>query len=250
MFAVGMGPVADSAFSIATMLIAVPTGVKILNWISTLWGGTHPLHDARCYFSLGFIAMFTMGGLSRRHARLAAGRPAADRHLLRGGALPLRAVRRLDLRPLLGHLLLVAEDDRAAARRAARQAALLADADRLQPDVLPPALPRADRHAAAHLHLRARPRLELLEPGRRRSARSSSRSRSWSSSSTSLKTMRSGQAGRAGPVGRRGRSSGPSPRRRPSTTSRASPPSTSATSSGSRSTATGTAAAPRPRRRR
>src|SRR5215831_11211738 len=39
MFAVGMGPVADSAFSIATMLIAVPTGVKILNWIGTLWGG-------------------------------------------------------------------------------------------------------------------------------------------------------------------------------------------------------------------
>ena len=39
MFAVGMGPVADAAFSISTMLIAVPTGVKILNWISTLWGG-------------------------------------------------------------------------------------------------------------------------------------------------------------------------------------------------------------------
>jgi cytochrome c oxidase subunit 1 len=63
MFSVGMGPVADSAFSIATMLIAVPTGVKILNWIGTLWGGrisfTTPL-----YFSLGFIAMFTLGGLS------------------------------------------------------------------------------------------------------------------------------------------------------------------------------------------
>ncbi len=63
MFSVGMGPVADAAFSITTMLIAVPTGVKILNWLCTLWGGsirfTTPL-----YFSLGFIAMFTMGGLS------------------------------------------------------------------------------------------------------------------------------------------------------------------------------------------
>ncbi|HMB33474.1 MAG TPA: cytochrome c oxidase subunit I [Methylomirabilota bacterium] len=63
MFSVGMGPVADSAFSIATMLIAVPTGVKILNWIGTLWGGrirfATPL-----YFALGFIAMFTLGGLS------------------------------------------------------------------------------------------------------------------------------------------------------------------------------------------
>jgi cytochrome c oxidase subunit 1 len=63
MFAVGMGPVADSAFSIATMLIAVPTGVKILNWISTLWGGSLRFKTP-LFFSLGFIAMFTMGGLS------------------------------------------------------------------------------------------------------------------------------------------------------------------------------------------
>src|SRR2546426_1463038 len=63
MFSVGMGPVADSAFSIATMLIAVPTGVKILNWIGTLWGGSIRFRTP-LYFSLGFIAMFTMGGLS------------------------------------------------------------------------------------------------------------------------------------------------------------------------------------------
>ena len=63
MFSVGMGPVADAAFSISTMLIAVPTGVKILNWIATLWGGR--IHFATpLYFSLGFIAMFTLGGLS------------------------------------------------------------------------------------------------------------------------------------------------------------------------------------------
>ena len=63
MFSVGMGPVADAVFSIATMLIAVPTGVKILNWISTLWGGSIRFTSA-LLFSLGFIAMFTMGGLS------------------------------------------------------------------------------------------------------------------------------------------------------------------------------------------
>src|SRR6266571_4568613 len=63
MFSVGMGPVADAAFSISTMLIAVPTGVKILNWIGTLWGGSIRFRSA-LLFSLGFIAMFTMGGLS------------------------------------------------------------------------------------------------------------------------------------------------------------------------------------------
>ena len=63
MFSVGMGPIADAFFSIATMLIAIPTGVKILNWIGTIWGGavrfTTPF-----LFSVGFIAMFIIGGLS------------------------------------------------------------------------------------------------------------------------------------------------------------------------------------------
>jgi cytochrome c oxidase subunit I len=63
MFSVGMGPVADSAFSIATLLIAVPTGVKIFNWIGTLWGGSVRL-TTPLLFSLGFISMFIMGGLS------------------------------------------------------------------------------------------------------------------------------------------------------------------------------------------
>ena len=63
MFAAGMGPVADAAFSIATMLIAIPTGVKIFNWLATLWGGrlraTVALH-----YAVGLIALFTIGGLS------------------------------------------------------------------------------------------------------------------------------------------------------------------------------------------
>ncbi|HET9926262.1 MAG TPA: cytochrome c oxidase subunit I [Methylomirabilota bacterium] len=63
MFSVGMGPVADAAFSISTMLIAVPTGVKIFNWLGTLWGGSIRFQTP-LYFALGFIAMFTMGGLS------------------------------------------------------------------------------------------------------------------------------------------------------------------------------------------
>src|SRR5258705_2841177 len=39
MFSTGLGPIADSVFAGTTMLIAIPTGVKIFNWIGTLWGG-------------------------------------------------------------------------------------------------------------------------------------------------------------------------------------------------------------------
>ena len=63
MFAVGMGPVADTVFSLMTMLIAVPTGVKIFNWIGTVWGGSLQMKTPM-YFALGFIAMFIIGGLS------------------------------------------------------------------------------------------------------------------------------------------------------------------------------------------
>jgi cytochrome c oxidase subunit 1 len=63
MFAVGLGPVADSAFAIATMLIAIPTGVKIFNWIGTLWLG-QVQYRTPALFAVAFIAMFIIGGLS------------------------------------------------------------------------------------------------------------------------------------------------------------------------------------------
>ena len=63
MFAVGLGPVANSAFAASTMFIAVPTGVKIFNWLATTWGGDLRLKTPML-FSLGFIGMFTIGGLS------------------------------------------------------------------------------------------------------------------------------------------------------------------------------------------
>ena len=63
MYTVGLGSVAISAFAISTVLIAVPTGVKIFNWIGTLWGGSISFSPAML-FSLGFIAMFTTGGLT------------------------------------------------------------------------------------------------------------------------------------------------------------------------------------------
>src|SRR3954454_201261 len=63
MFATGMGPIADTFFALTTMLIAVPTGVKIFNWIGTMWGGSLQFRTPM-YFAVAFIAMFIIGGLS------------------------------------------------------------------------------------------------------------------------------------------------------------------------------------------
>src|SRR5918994_1609552 len=63
MFAVGLGPVANSAFALSTMFIAVPTGVKIFNWLGTLWGGSLRL-TTPMLFAIGFVALFIIGGLS------------------------------------------------------------------------------------------------------------------------------------------------------------------------------------------
>ncbi|QBI21848.1 cytochrome c oxidase subunit I [Egibacter rhizosphaerae] len=63
MFASGLGPVANSAFALTTMFIAVPTGVKIFNWLGTIWGGRIRFTTA-LMFALGLVAMFTIGGLS------------------------------------------------------------------------------------------------------------------------------------------------------------------------------------------
>ena len=63
MFTVGLGPAANSAFAISTMLIGVPTGIKIFNWIGTMWRGNIRLNTAML-FSISFVAMFTIGGLS------------------------------------------------------------------------------------------------------------------------------------------------------------------------------------------
>jgi cytochrome c oxidase subunit 1 len=63
MFATGMGPIADTFFALATMLIAIPTGVKIFNWVGTVWGGSIQ-YRAPMLFALAFIGMFIIGGLS------------------------------------------------------------------------------------------------------------------------------------------------------------------------------------------
>jgi cytochrome c oxidase subunit 1 len=63
MFASGLGPISVAVFSATTMFIAVPTGVKIINWIATMWGGRLWFTTAML-FAIGLVVEFTIGGLS------------------------------------------------------------------------------------------------------------------------------------------------------------------------------------------
>jgi cytochrome c oxidase subunit 1 len=63
MFSVGMPNFLNVFFMLSSMVIAVPTGVKIFNWIATTWRG-NLIFDTAMLWALGFIAVFTIGGLS------------------------------------------------------------------------------------------------------------------------------------------------------------------------------------------
>jgi cytochrome c oxidase subunit 1 len=63
MFTVGMPLEGELFFMYATMLIAVPTGVKVFNWVSTMWKGSMTF-ETPMLFSIGFVVLFTIGGLS------------------------------------------------------------------------------------------------------------------------------------------------------------------------------------------
>jgi len=63
MFTTGLGPIANAIFAVATMAIAVPTGIKIFNWLFTMWGGNIRFTTPMLY-AVAFIPSFVMGGVT------------------------------------------------------------------------------------------------------------------------------------------------------------------------------------------
>ena len=114
MFQSGMDPRLGTGFMLATIMIALPSAVKVFNWLGTIWRGniqfTTPMLNA-----LAFVAMFVIGGLSRHlHGRHAGGY-LHPRHLLHRRPHPLRAVHVSSMFGIFArHLLLVPEDVRPA----------------------------------------------------------------------------------------------------------------------------------------
>jgi cytochrome c oxidase subunit 1 len=160
MFTVGMPLAGQLFFTLSTMLISIPTGVKVFNWTATMWKGSISF-EPPMLFALAFLFLFTIGGFSGLMLAIVPADfqyhdtyfvVAHFHYVLVPGA---------DLRHHGRRVLLAAEVDRQDVRPQARHLALLALGHLRERAVLPAALPRARRHAAPHpLTTRCSSRLE------------------------------------------------------------------------------------------
>ncbi len=155
MFVSGQSAYAGTVFSLLTFLVSVPSAIKVFNWTATLYKA-HVSFEAPMLYALGFVGLFTIGGLTGLFLASLGARCAAARHLFRRRAFPLHHGGRRGHGVLRRHPLLVAEDH--GAHVPGRLGAILRDPDvrRLQPDVLPAVHPGLSRHAAPLPGLSAR----------------------------------------------------------------------------------------------
>ena len=93
MFVSGQSVYASIVFSILSFIVAVPSAIKVFNWTATLHKG-YITFDAPMLYALGFIGLFTIGGLTGLILAALGARRTRSRHLFRRRALPLRHGRR------------------------------------------------------------------------------------------------------------------------------------------------------------
>ncbi len=142
MYVSGMHPYFGFFFATTTLIIAIPTAIKVYNWVLTLWRGDIHL-TVPMLFALGFIVTFVNGGLTGLFlGNVVVDVPLSDTmfvvahfHMVMGVA-PIMVVLRRDLS-------LVPQDHRADAGRLDGQVSLLGHVPRRLPDLLPHALSRA-----------------------------------------------------------------------------------------------------------
>ncbi len=156
MYAAGISVNTQAYFVFATMVIAVPTGVKIFSWIATMWGGSLSLRTPMLW-ALGFIFLFTIGGVTGVVlANAGVDRSMHDTYYVVAHfhyVLSLGAVFSIFggwyywFPKMTGYMY----------SETTRQAAFLADVRRRQHHLLPDALPWACRHAAPHRRLSRTP---------------------------------------------------------------------------------------------
>ena len=162
LFALGLSPMVNTIFMGSTMLIAIPTGIKMFNWVGTMVGGKIRF-DTPMLYATGFLALFLIGGLTGiMLAVVPFDWQVSDsyfvvghfHYVLFGGT---------DLRDLRRDLLLVPEGDRPDAQREDGQVAVLAALPGIQPDLRTDARLGHARHASPHLHLPRRSWMGPLE---------------------------------------------------------------------------------------
>ena len=147
MFVAGQSPYANLVFSFLSFIVAVPSAIKVFNWTATLYRGQISF-EASMLYAMGFIGLFTIGGLDRLVPCLGADRHPRHRHLFRYCPFPFHHGRRQCHRLFCRHSLLVAENHRQDVQRALGARRRHHDVFRIQSDLPAAVRDGLARHAA------------------------------------------------------------------------------------------------------
>ncbi len=148
MFVSGQSPFASLVFSFLSFVVAVPSAIKVFNWTATLYRGQISF-EAPMLYALGFVGLFTVGGLTGLFLASIPGRHPCARHVFRDRAFPLHHGRRGGFGLFRRPAFLVAEDHRKTLFGSLGAVCGDPDVLRLQLHLLPAVHHGLCRHAAA-----------------------------------------------------------------------------------------------------